>query len=255
LRELNTTLEQRVGQRTEELQRSNRELDQFAYVASHDLKAPLRAIKHLATWIAEDAAQLLPAASQEHLEKLQSRVRRMETLLDDLLAYSRAGRQRHSAELVDVHDVISNVIDMVAPPSGFEIKIAGTLPVLRVERPPLETVLRNLISNAIKHHPNPSEGVVEISVANSKRDPARFVEFKVKDNGPGIDPEFHQRIFEMFQTLKPRDLVEGSGIGLAVVKRAVESRGGTIGVESRLGAGATFCFTWPKTTNPLSDKI
>ena len=246
LRELNSTLEQQVERRTAELQRSNRELDQFAYVASHDLKAPLRAINHLATWVSQDAAEFLPAPSQEHLLKLQGRVRRMETLLDDLLAYSRAGRQRHPAEQVDTAQLIHNVADMITLPSGFALNIVGTLPVLRVERPPLETVFRNLIGNAIKHHQHPAAGVVEISA----RDLGDFVEFRVKDNGPGIDPSYHQRIFEMFQTLQPRDQVEGSGIGLAVVKRSVESRGGTIQVESKVGDGAIFRFTWPKTVTP-----
>jgi PAS domain S-box-containing protein len=249
LRELNTTLEQRVEQRTEELQRSNRELDQFAYVASHDLKAPLRAINHLATWLTEDASHLLPTASKEHLSKLQARVQRMEVLLDDLLAYSRAGRHFHPAEVVDITDLLNNVIDIVAPPAGFTIKIVGKLPVLRVERAPLETVFRNLIGNAIKHHPNPAEGIVKISANTSKQHGEQFTEFVVEDNGNGIAPEYHDRIFEMFQTLKPRDLVEGSGLGLAVVKRAVESRGGTIQVESKLGEGATFRFTWPRTAS------
>jgi signal transduction histidine kinase len=228
------------------LQRSNRELDQFAYVASHDLKAPLRAINHLATWIAQDAGQLLPAPSMEHLEKLQGRVRRMETLLDDLLAYSRAGRLRHPAEVVDITDIINNVTDILVPPAGFRVQMIGKLPVLRVERSPLETVFRNLIGNAIKHHHNPAEGTVEISAEISAQDRGEFVEFVVKDNGPGIAEEFHQRIFEMFQTLQPRDLVEGSGVGLAIVKRMIESRGGSIQVESSVGSGATFRFTWPR---------
>lgn len=242
LRELNATLEHHVEKRTAELQRSNRELDQFAYVASHDLKAPLRAINHLASWIAQDAAEILPTASQEHLTKLQGRVRRMETLLDDLLAYSRAGRQRHPAEQVDTTELIHSVIDILTPPPNFTVKISGKLPVMRVERTPLETVFRNLIGNAIKHHHLPAGGVVEISA----QDQGDFVEFAVSDNGPGIDPTYHQRIFEMFQTLQPRDQVEGSGVGLAVVKKFIESRGGTIQVESNLGQGATFRFTWPK---------
>jgi signal transduction histidine kinase len=148
---------------------------------------------------------------------------------------------------VDTTELVHDVTEMIAPPPGFSVKIVGELPVLRIERPPLETVFRNLIGNAIKHHQNPAEGVVEIS-AHLQGD---FVEFAVKDDGPGIDPAFHQRIFEMFQTLKPRDLVEGSGVGLAVVKRSVESRGGTIWVDSTEGQGATFCFTWPTTVTSI----
>jgi signal transduction histidine kinase len=175
----------------------------------------------------------------------------METLLDDLLAYSRAGRQRHPTEVVDTTDIIYNVTDLIAPPAGFKVNITGKMPVLRVERTPLETVFRNLIGNAVKHHHNPSDGLIEISA----RPHDHFVEFVVKDNGPGIDPIYHQRIFEMFQTLKPRDQVEGSGIGLAVVKRSVESRGGTIQIESNVGIGAIFRFTWPKTVTPHITEI
>jgi signal transduction histidine kinase len=116
---------------------------------------------------------------------------------------------------------------------------------LHTERVPLETVLRNLIGNAIKHHPQPSAGHVEITAQAQ----GPWVAIMVKDNGPGIDPAFHGRIFEIFQTLKPRDAIEGSGMGLTVVKKLVESRGGTIRVASRLGQGATFSFTWPSSVH------
>jgi signal transduction histidine kinase len=241
LRQLNATLEQRVDERTVELERSNRELDQFAYVASHDLKAPLRGIGQLADWISEDASEVLPASSKEHLAKLHGRVGRMDTLLNDLLAYSRAGRRRHTPEEVDCKTFIHNVVDILTPPPGFVIHVPDTLPVVTVERIPLESVFRNIIGNAIKHHHRPAEGRVEIRAQIHDK----FVEFVVSDNGPGIEPRFHQRIFEIFHTLQPRDQVEGSGIGLAMVKKLVESRGGTIAVQSDVGQGATFRFTWP----------
>lgn len=241
LRALNEHLEQRVEERTQELERSNQELDRFAYVASHDLKAPLRAIEHLAAWIAEDAGELLPPASVEHLIKMRGRITRMESLLDDLLTYSRAGRVRGDASKVVTHKLLQGVIETVAPPQGFVITFPDDLPELVTYRAPLETVFRNLLGNAIKHHPQ-ATGCIQIECS----DGGDFVEFCVRDDGDGIAPEFHERIFEMFQTLRPRDHVEGSGIGLAVVKKIVESAGGTIRVESAAGKGSTFCFTWPK---------
>ncbi len=249
LRQLNEHLEQRVSTRTTELERSNQELDQFAYVASHDLKAPLRAIDQLASWISQDSGTMLPTASQEHLAKLRGRIRRMERLLDDLLAYSRAGRQHHPIEHVATDELVRNVIDLLAPPPGFTLQLGETWPILVTERVPLETVLRNIIGNAIKHHDHPQTGHIAITAAEQ----ATLVEFTVTDDGPGIDHQYHARIFQMFQTLKPRDQVEGSGMGLAVVKKLVDHYGGSIQVTSQLGEGATFRFTWPKT--PLREAV
>jgi signal transduction histidine kinase len=241
LKQLNATLEHQVEERTAELQRSNRDLDQFSYVASHDLRSPLRGVEHLVHFISEDAADSLPEPSKKHLVLLRGRVKRMDTLLTDLLAYSRATRQRHPIERVEPTALVRAVVELLAPPAGFQVSIAEPLPILMTERIPLESILRNLIDNAIKHHHCPAEGRVTIAaqVVGS------LIEFSVADNGPGIDPVLHDRIFEIFQTLKPRDQVEGSGMGLSVVKRLVESRGGQIGVESNPGQGATFRFTWP----------
>ncbi|HXF63210.1 MAG TPA: PAS domain S-box protein [Caldilineaceae bacterium] len=241
LRALNETLEQRVVERTQELNRSNQELDQFAYVASHDLKAPLRAIDHLATWIEEDAGHLLPPRSREHLAKMRGRIERMEGLLDDLLTYSRAGRQRGDVRAVDTRALMARVVELVSPPEGFQIIVEEPMPTLVTLDVPLETVLRNLLGNAIKHHDKES-GVIIVRA----RDLGDMLEFTVQDDGPGIEPRYHERIFQMFQTLRPRDRLEGSGIGLAVVKKIVEHVGGRVWVQSELGAGATFGFTWPK---------
>jgi two-component system CheB/CheR fusion protein len=245
LQELNEELEGRVAERTAELERSNRELDQFAYIASHDLKAPLRAITFLANWVSEDAGPALPEAARGHLVKLIERVARMDALLNDLLTYSRAGRQRHAPVSIQMEELVRNVTDLVAPPDGFTVSVAGEPPGLaavRAERVPLELVLRNLVSNAVKHHENPGAGHVWITYA----DAGDHYGFTVRDDGPGIDPAYHQRIFELFERLRPRDLVEGSGLGLAVVKKAVESRGGRVALESAPGTGSTFRFTWPK---------
>ena len=225
----------------DDLERANRELDDFAYVASHDLKAPLRAIDNLASWIVEDAAEVLPGPSREHLEKLQQPVMRMENLIDHLLQYSRAGRSHHESERVDCKHLMQEIIDLVAPEEGFRVTIEGAMPVFETDRVPLHQVVMNLIGNAIKHH-DKADGQVKVSA----RDLGTCVEFQIEDDGPGIPPQFHERIFAMFQTLRPRDEVEGSGMGLAVVKNIVETRGGRIEVASAPDHGSTFRFTWPK---------
>lgn len=248
LKELNATLEERVRDRTaaleqanQELARSNRELEQFNYAAAHDLKSPLRGIQHLVQWIGEDAADRLPPTSQKHLTLLRGRVQRLETLLDDMLAYSRIGRVRYPPEKVDLNLLIHSMSDLLAPPPGFTVVLPEPLPTLHTMRAPLEAVLRNLLSNAIKHHHQPAQGQVTITT----RTVGEWLEFVISDNGPGIDPIFHERIFGMFQTLQPRDQVEGSGVGLALVKKTVESYGGQIHIESTIGQGSIFRFTWP----------
>ncbi len=245
LEELNASLEQRVRERTAELEHSNRELDQFAYIASHDLKAPLRAIALLAEWITEDAGPLLPTASLAHLDKLNGRVRRLDRLLTDLLDYSRAGRVSSEPEEVDTRQLIQGAVELLNLPRGFTVVLGDSLPVLYTERVPLETVFRNLLQNACKHHDHPERGCVSVTAAEAAGEHGPLVEFAVADDGPGISPEYHERIFKLFQTLQPRDQVEGSGIGLSIVKKTVESRGCAVRLVSQPGSGATFYFTWP----------
>jgi PAS domain S-box-containing protein len=223
-----------------ELTRINDELNNFAYVSSHDLKSPLRGIDQLATWISEDLGDQIPEETRNHLELMRNRIKRMEMLLDDLLAYSRVGRTNTDIVLVNTHELVNDIFELTASTKKIELRINGTLPVLRTRKVPLELVIRNLISNAIKHH-DKSVGLIEISANIDDR----YVEFFVKDDGPGIALEHQQRVFGMFQTLKPRDEIEGSGIGLALIKKAVETVGGTVGVESDGQNGCLFRFTWP----------
>jgi PAS domain S-box-containing protein len=224
----------------EDLRRSNEELDAFAYIASHDLKAPLRAIESLSKWIEEDAAPVLPPKSRQHLETLTARVQRMRTLLDDLLEYSRAGRAEEGVADIDVRTLVQDVLDTLGPNPSFSVDILGELPSVRCSRSPLAQVFRNLIDNAIKHHDRPG-GRVQIGGRPVGRD---LAEFRVTDDGPGIPAEFRERVFRMFQTLKPRDEVEGSGMGLALVRKVVHRNGGTIRVENRSSQGSEFIFTW-----------
>jgi two-component system CheB/CheR fusion protein len=242
LHTLNQSLAQTVAARTAELTRRNRELDQFVYVASHDLRAPLRAMTHLINWLTEELAGAPTPKAQEYLSKLQRRVQRLELLLTDLAIYARAEDRFQPPERVDTALLVRNLAEVLDAPPGFRIVADSALPTLITERIPLETILRNLVANAIKHHDHPSTG--QVLVAAQVVD--AWVEFQVTDNGPGIAPATHEHIFHLFQRLHPRDEVEGSGLGLAVVKKTVESRGGRITVESRVGQGATFRFTWPK---------
>ena len=249
LRALNDELEDRVAARTAELARSNAELDQFAYVASHDLKAPIRAIDSLAAWIAEDAGDVLPPDSARHLDLLRRRAGRMEGLLDSLLAYSRAGRTGAPPRPVDTADLVREVAETVAPPGGFDVRIEGDLPVVETAPTPLALVLRNLIGNAIKHHDR-ADGRVTVSARVLDTEAGGYAEFTVADDGPGIEAAYRDRVFGLFQTLRPRDEVEGSGMGLAIVKKTVESWGGEVVLEPSDARGATFRFTWPLAPAP-----
>jgi PAS domain S-box-containing protein len=225
------------------LEASNQELDQFAYVASHDLKAPLRGIANLATWITEDLGDVASGEVQEHLELLQGRVHRMEGLIDGVLQYSRAGRVRQRPVRVDVGELVHEVVDLIAPPESVRVQVDEGMPALWTERLPLQQVFMNLIGNAVKYAGGDAP-LVQVSA----REAGDQWEFAVRDNGPGIAPEYHERIFGIFQTLEARDKVEGTGIGLSIVRKLVESRGGRVWVESKMGAGSTFRFLWPRST-------
>lgn len=232
-------LAERLDHHVRELERSNRELDDFAYVTSHDLKSPLRDVRNLVGWITEDVGDALPPESAQHLKLVNDRVQRMEQLLDDLLEYSRVGRAADEAEPFTVREALGSVLALSPPPPGFTAEFVGDDVTLRTPRAPFEKVLRNLVGNAVKHHDR-AEGRVVVSAAVA----GDRAEVRVRDDGPGIAPEFHQRVFRMFQTLRPRDAVEGSGVGLAIVKKSVELMGGAARVES-VGRGTAVVFTWP----------
>lgn len=230
----------KVQRRQEELERSNRDLDQFAYVASHDLKAPLRAIATLAGWIEEDLRDQLTGDSKEQMKLLRSRVARMDALIEGVLHYSRVGRMESEGEEVDVGELLKEVVELQAPPPGFTIAVDSDMPTLTTKRLRLGQVFSNLINNAIKYH-HRSTGRIDVR-ARRRGD---FYEFTVEDDGPGIAPEHHDRVFVMFQTLQPRDQLESTGLGLALVKKLIEEEGGKITLESEAGRGARFRFTWP----------
>lgn len=225
-----------------ELRRTNAELEQFAYVASHDLKAPLRGIANLAVWIEEDLGNRITDETKKHLDLLKNRVDRLSALLEDLLQYSRAGRQKAETHNVDLSVDLPEIFRLVAGTDNFTLEIVSPLPSLETAAAPLEQIFRNLISNAIKHH-DIGNGVIRIDCARL----GDHFEFTVTDDGPGIDPEYQERIFGMFQTIRARDEVEGSGVGLSIAKKLVESVGCKIWVDSNPSStrGASIHFTWP----------
>lgn len=228
-------------QRSIELARSNNDLDDFAYVASHDLKAPLRGIDQLATWVVEDIEEGNLEEIPNHLKMMRSRIRRLETLLNDLLTYSRVNHQQNNISEIDTSVLIHDLFMLVSPLNGFTLTVNGDLPSFSTFSVPFEQVIRNLLNNAIKHH-HKAQGNIEVSCVEKEK----FYQFTVKDDGPGISSSYHEDIFKMFKTLRPRDETEGSGMGLALIKKIVEHYSGQVKIESSEGKGSTFYFTWPK---------
>jgi signal transduction histidine kinase len=231
----------RAEQLSRDLEATNQDLDQFAYAASHDLKAPLRGIASLSEWIEEGLAGKMELETQQQMRMLRGRVHRLEALINGILSYSRASRVREKTERVDMGQLLHECRDLLAPPPEARIHIAPGMPVLLAERAMLQQVFMNLLSNALKH-----AGRADVRIDVACADAGAFHDFSVKDDGPGIALEYHERIWGMFQTLEARDKVEGTGIGLAVVKKLVETRGGRVSLESAPGAGATFHVFWPK---------
>ena len=231
-----------------QLKRTNAELDQFAYVTSHDLRAPLRGIESLSGWIEDDVGAHFTPSAKKQMDLLRSRVKRMGTLISALLEYSRVGRESVRRETVDAGEVARESAELLSPPPGFEVVVAPGLPTVPAARVRLEQVFMNLIGNAVKHtrvaRPH-GPGRVEVTCRPAPGDPRRW-EFAVSDDGPGIAPKYHEKIFVIFQTLRSRDEVEGAGLGLALVKKIVEGVGGTVSLDSDEGRGATFRFTWPR---------
>jgi signal transduction histidine kinase len=238
---LNITLEHRIARRAAEAERRARDLEQFAYVASHDLKAPLRGIANLAGWLKEDLQDKLMPETAEQLNLLLDRVARMNALVEGLLAYSRIGRTEGTATEVDTAELVADTVDSLAPPPGFRVEVAPGMPRLTTDPLHLGQVFANLIGNAISHHDRDS-GVVRVA----GRELDGHCEFQVTDDGPGIPPEYREKVFMMFQTLTVKDFGGNTGIGLALVKKLVEEHGGAIRLRSGPSRGACFEFTWVK---------
>ena len=224
----------------QKVQRANKELKDFAYIVSHDLKAPLRAIGSLAQWISEDYNKVIDQKGKDHLALLNNRVNRMHNFIDGILEYSRLGRIKLEKDLVDINTLIESVLESIET-DQVEVIIKSKLPTIKCEKIRIYQVFQNLISNALKYN-DKKKGKIKIDY----KELPNAHQFSVEDNGPGIDEKYHEKIFQIFQTLQVRDKVESTGIGLTIVKRIVELHGGTINIKSKLGKGAKFEFTLSK---------
>ena len=227
--------------RAQELTQVNRELSDFAHVVSHDLKAPLRGIGSLANWLQQDYADKLGPEGAEQLRMIGGRVARLSGLIDGILSYSRAGRTHRSQTVVSLDGLVRGTLEMLAPPAHITVAVASELPQIRMDPTKAQQLFQNLLSNAVKYMDKPSGRIAVSCVAADG-----FWHFSIADNGPGIEEKYFERVFQLFQTLAPRDEVESTGVGLAVVKKIVETEGGRIWIESVVGHGATFHFTLPR---------
>ncbi len=230
----------RLSESNDNLVKVNSELEQFAYVASHDLRSPLRGISNTARFVMEDDGNQLSDSSQGYLDKMVGRIRRMENLLNDLLKYSRTGREEAIRERIDTRVLLTDIIDLLPIPDHLSIHLPDSMPVLDTHVTPLRQVLLNLIGNAIRHS---GPDATRVDIEFHQTDDQWVI--TVADDGIGIAPEHQEKIFEMFRTLQNRDDTEGSGMGLAIVRKSVRHYGGDIRVESWPGNGTRFIVTWP----------
>ncbi len=222
------------------LKRKNQELDQFAHIVSHDLKTPLRGIDNVVSWMEEDHSSEFTPKVKEYISLIKGRVARAENLIGGILSYARVDKEVQPLEQVDVKELVEEVVDTTVMNSKLNVKL-GNLPSFLTERIPLSQVFSNLVSNAVKYH-DKKDGEIRIY----HKDHGSHYEFFVEDNGPGISPQYHKKIFMIFQTLHEGDGIENTGVGLAIVKKILDERDQHINIVSEPGKGTTFSFTWPK---------
>jgi signal transduction histidine kinase len=235
LNSMSQTLEKNFN----ELKKKNKDLDDFAYVVSHDLKAPLRGIDNITKWIEEDHHEELGPGLKKNIELIKGRTNRLENMINGLLDYARIGKVKRTPEQVDLKILLNELVEILVPSAA--VVTIGEMPVIVTEKLLIEQVFSNLISNAVKYNDKPR---TQITITCT---PVRdHFEFRISDNGIGIQAEYFDKIFQIFQTLRERDAFESTGVGLAIVKRIIDDHKEVIKVESEPGKGTTFVFTWHK---------
>lgn len=233
--------EAKTQEYTKNLESAFKELDKFAYVVSHDLKAPLRAIFNLTSWIEEDHGHEFSPEAKDLFNRVRGRVLRMEGLIEGILAYSKIDRKDDVVVDIDLNELVKDSLELLDLPKNMTINFAPNMPVLKGDKAKVNQLFMNLLSNAIKFN-DKEQGLINVGCEDTGTD----WKFSVADNGPGIDKQYHDKIFVIFQTLNARDDFESTGVGLAIVKKIIDELGGKIWVESEVGQGATFNFTIPK---------
>ncbi|RUR86749.1 ATP-binding protein [Chlorogloeopsis fritschii PCC 9212] len=233
--------QEKMGQLLIELESANKELNDFAYVVSHDLKAPLRGINSLSEWLLADYADKLDDEGKELINLLIHRVKKLHNLIEAILQYSRVGRIKETIKQVNLNEIVTDVIELFQPLENIQIEIANQLPVVNCEKTRIEQVFQNLLGNAIKFMDKP-QGKIVIACLEENNE----WKISITDNGPGIEKQHFVRIFQMFQKLSDSKDLDSTGIGLALVKKIVEMYGGKVWVESEVGQGSTFFFTLKK---------
>lgn len=233
----------------EKLEKNNKELDQFAYIVAHDLKAPLRGISNLVEWIEEDLKGKVNSETDHNLKMLRSRVSRLENLIQGILMYAKAGKSKSNPEIIETKTFINEIIGLLHPPKNAIINLIGDWPTIETDPIRFHQVVSNLLSNAIKYN-NKEQIIINIG-CQCKGD---FNEFYIEDNGNGIEKEYHQKIFHLFQTLESNQENASTGIGLSIVKNIIEEMGGSINLDSKINIGSTFKFCWPLKQTANLDK-
>jgi len=231
----------------QELRKRNEELNSFVHVVSHDLKTPIIAVQGFSSRLSQQFEEQLGEKGRKYLTQIETSAQRMERLVSDLLALSRLGRVACSFEKIPSWGIIRNVTAALRPKfkeKGIRLTLGDDFPIVLCDGDRIHQVFDNLVVNAIKHLGETEDPEIEIG----HEDGGTSQRFFVKDNGRGIDPKYHQKIFEMFERLAQTEDKQGTGLGLAIVEKIVESHGGKVWVESSKGKGATFYFTLPKTT-------